>query len=122
MTDYYRVLDVDAARLLSAAVGEEIDMSDRLKQTESVRENLWAVCVNDVNEVGVGGIQFSRLFPEQVMSEERWGRVEARYAAQQQIFIFQNLRGAAGHVSAQAETDYVNIDGTDSYVDGIQEN
>lgn len=46
---------------------------------------------------------------------EKWrGRVEARYAAQQQILLLQHLRGATGHVRAQAETDQVDVGGIDS--------
>lgn len=56
MTDDHRVLDVDAAGLLSAAVGEEVDMSDRLEQAEAVYEIWRAVRVNNVNEVGIGGV------------------------------------------------------------------
>lgn len=120
MTDHHRVFHVGAARLLPAAVREEIDVADRLEQTESVGEILRAVGVNDVNEMGIGGIQFPRLFPEQMVPEEGRGRIEARYAAQQQILPFQQLRGAAGHVCTEAETDHVDVGGIDAQIDGVQ--
>jgi len=85
MTDHYRVLHIGTSRLFPAAIWKEVDVSYRLKQTEAVCEILRAIGVNDINEMRVGDIQLPRLLPEQMVSEERRRRIQARYATQQQI-------------------------------------
>lgn len=82
MTDHYRIFNIGATGLLSAAIREEINVSDRLEQSEAVREIRRAVGVNDIDEMSVAGVQFFRLLPEQMMPKEWRRRIETGYTTQ----------------------------------------
>lgn len=69
--------------------------------------------------MGVGGVQFPRLFPEKVMPKERRRGIETGYATQNQILLFQYFGRATGHMRAETETDHVNVEGIDAQVNRV---
>lgn len=121
MRHHHGVLDVVAAGLLPAAVREEVDVPDGLEQAEPVGKVRAPVRVYDVDEPGVRGVELSRLLAEQVVPEERRGRIQAGDPAEQETPALEHLRGAAGHVGAEAEADEVHVPGLDAEVHRVQE-
>jgi len=93
---------VGAALLHSPAVRVVIHVAHRLPRAEAAQDEVFAVGVDHVHELGVRRVQ-PRL--RVLVLEQRPGRVQARDPAQ----VLQLGAGVTGRVRAQAETDQVHV-------------